>query len=75
MLWFGASRDGEITFEMLREHLKDATPMDDTNYMMWMLIDDGDSDGDRKLNLQDVKLILENPDKVNLYRYCAMKWF
>ena len=43
--------------------------------MMWMLIDDGDSDGDRKLNLQDVKLILENPDKVNLYRYCAMKWF
>ena len=31
MSWFGAPDGGEITYEMLRERLKDSTPMDDVD--------------------------------------------
>merc|ERR1712159_540032 len=61
LLWFGATEGGEVTHRMLKERLKDATPMEDVDFMMWMLIDDGDHDGDRKLNLRDMILTLENP--------------
>jgi Ca2+-binding EF-hand superfamily protein len=75
MLWFGATADGEVTLASLLERLKDATPMDDPYYMINLLMDEADRDKDGKLNILDVTLLLENPPKRTMTRYCALKLF
>ena len=73
MMWFGATDDSGVTFAMLKERLQDATPMDDVNFMIGVLMDEADSDGDGKLSLRDFSLLLENPKRLSFTRYCSMK--
>jgi Ca2+-binding EF-hand superfamily protein len=75
MLWFGATDGGEVTFAMLMEKLKNATPMDDPHYMISLLLDEADRDKDGKLNIQDLTRLLKSPPKRTMARYCAMKLF
>jgi len=75
MLWFGATDGGDVTFELLMERLKDATPMDDPHYMISLLMDEADLDKDGKLNIRDITLLLKKPPKRTLGRYCALKLF
>jgi hypothetical protein len=74
MWWFGSTEGGEISFAMLKERLKDATPLSDVDWMLMLLMEEADCDGDGKLNLRDISLILENPNrKLSMARYCAVK--
>ena len=73
MSWFGATDGGEVTFAMLKERLKDSAPMTDVDFMMFVLIKEADSDRDGKLNMQDIALLLANPTKRSMARYCAIK--
>ena len=73
MSWFGATDGGEVTFAMLKERLKDSAPMTDVDFMIFVLIKEADSDRDGKLNMQDIALLLANPTKRSMARYCAIK--
>jgi len=73
MSWFGAPSGGEVTFAMLKERLKDSTPMDDVDHAIFLLVEEADSDRDGKLNMQDITRLLANPTKITMARYCAIK--
>jgi len=73
--WFGAKECDYVTVDALHERLKDATPMNQVLWMMTLLLEEADYDGDGKLNLQDFRLLLQNPQKVSWRRYCAMSLF
>jgi ABC-type sugar transport system substrate-binding protein len=75
MMWFGATDGGEVTRAMLMERLKDATPMDDPYYMIYLLMNEADRDKDGKLNISDIALLLKKPPTWSLERYCAVKLF
>jgi hypothetical protein len=75
MSWFGATDCGYVSFELLQERLKDATPMNDVCVMMHLLIEEADYDGDGKLNLQDFNRLLQHPGKTTWRRYCAISIF
>lgn len=75
MSWFGATDDGAVTFAMLFEKLKDATPMEDPYYMLQLLMEEADRDMDGKLNIRDITRLIKKPPKQTVRRYCAMKLF
>ena len=73
MSWFGATDGGEVTFAMLKERLKDSAPIEDVDFMITLLVEEADSDRDGKLNMEDITLLLADPTKRSMARYCAIK--
>ena len=58
---------------MLKERLKGSAPIEDVDFMITLLVEEADSDRDGKLNMEDITLLLADPTKRSMARYCAIK--